>query len=234
MGGAAAALPALAFRAGDGDESAGPGPRDRRRRTQGLQRGFGHAGGLAAGRLDLQPRLGRARRHRHRQRDAWPRAGREAAAGAGALRSDGQSLRLVCVRARRSRGSALADHCARRIELGGKMKKEHINPKELGAPPRFYSHAVSIAAPAKLVYVSGQVSWGPDGKVVGAGDMRAQCKQVFDNVTAVLKSAGAGWNDIIKINGYMVGVTPDNVAAYREVRQNYLKPGRMPASTLVG
>lgn len=114
------------------------------------------------------------------------------------------------------------------------MNKQYLNPKEMGAAPKFYSHAVSLSGQGKLIYVSGQVSWGPDGKVVGAGDMRAQCKQVFDNVTAVLKSAGATWDDIIKINGYMVDVTPDHVAAYREVRQNYLKPGNLPASTLVG
>ena len=114
------------------------------------------------------------------------------------------------------------------------MKKDYLNPRELGAAPKFYSHAVSIGGQGRLVYVSGQVSWGADGKVVGAGDMRAQCKQVFDNVTAVLKSAGATWDDIIKINGYMVDVTPEHVAAYRDVRQNYLKPGRLPASTLVG
>src|SRR5205814_2968476 len=100
------------------------------------------------------------------------------------------------------------------------MNKQYVNPKELGAAPKFYSHAVSIAGQGKLVYVSGQVSWGADGKVVGAGNMRAQCKQVFENVTAVLKSAGAGCDDIIKLNGYMVGVTAENVAAYREVRQN--------------
>jgi enamine deaminase RidA (YjgF/YER057c/UK114 family) len=114
------------------------------------------------------------------------------------------------------------------------MKKEHINPKQLGAPPRFYSHAVSIAAPAKLVYVSGQVSSGADGKVVGAGDMGAQCKQVFENLTTILRASGGGWDDVIKMNGYMVGLSAENVAAYREVRSSYLKAGKLPASTLVG
>jgi len=114
------------------------------------------------------------------------------------------------------------------------VKKEYVNPKELGAAPKFYSHAVAATGPGKLIYVSGQVSWGPDGKVVGAGDMRAQCEQVFANVTAVLRAAGATWDDIIKMNGYMVGVNAENVAAYREVRSKFLKPGRMPASTLVG
>ncbi len=114
------------------------------------------------------------------------------------------------------------------------MKKEFVNPPALGAPPRFYSHAVGLGGPAKLVYVSGQVSWGPDGKVVGAGDMHAQCEQVFKNLTTVLRAAGAGWGDIIKMNGYMVGVSADNVAAFRDIRSRYLKAGQLPASTLVG
>ena len=114
------------------------------------------------------------------------------------------------------------------------MKKQYLNPKELGAAPRFYSHAVSVAGPAKLIYVSGQVSWGADGSAVGKGDMRAQCEQVFSNLTAALRAAGAGWGDIIKMNAYMVGINAENVAAYREIRSGYLKPGQLPASTLVG
>lgn len=114
------------------------------------------------------------------------------------------------------------------------MNKQYLNPKELGAAPKFYSHAVSLAGQAKLVYVSGQVSWGPDGRVVGAGDMRAQCGQVFKNLSAVLAAAGAGWGDIIKMNSYMVNLNAENVALFRETRSAYLKPGQMPASTLVG
>jgi enamine deaminase RidA (YjgF/YER057c/UK114 family) len=114
------------------------------------------------------------------------------------------------------------------------MNKQYLNPKELGAAPKFYSHAVSLAGSAKLIYVSGQVSWGADGRVVGAGDMRAQCEQVFKNLTAVLAAGGAGWGDIIKMNSYMVNLNADNVATFRESRAAYLKAGQMPASTLVG
>ena len=108
------------------------------------------------------------------------------------------------------------------------MNKQYIKPT------KFYSHAVTTSGSGKLVHVSGQVSWDADGRVVGAGDMRAQSEQVFKNVTDVLRAAGASWDDVIKMNGYMVGVTPENVAAYREVRTRYLKPGKLPASTLVG
>ena len=114
------------------------------------------------------------------------------------------------------------------------MKKEIINPAELGAAPRYWSHAVTIAGPAKLVYVSGQVSWGPDGQVVGKGDMRRQCEQVFGNVATVLRASGAGWGDVIKMNAFMVGMNAENVAAFREIRARYLQAGQLPASTLVG
>jgi enamine deaminase RidA (YjgF/YER057c/UK114 family) len=36
------------------------------------------------------------------------------------------------------------------------------------------------------------------------------------------------------MNGYMVGMNPEAVRAYREVRQRYLQEGPLPASTLVG
>lgn len=114
------------------------------------------------------------------------------------------------------------------------MNKQAVNPPELGPAPRNYSHAVTIAAPAKLVYVSGQISLGPDGKVIGKGDMRRQCEQVFANVAAVLRASGAAWGDVIKMNAYMVGMSDENVAVFREVRSKYLIPGQLPASTFVG
>jgi enamine deaminase RidA (YjgF/YER057c/UK114 family) len=113
------------------------------------------------------------------------------------------------------------------------MKKDYLNPKELNKP-KFYTHAVSADGARKLVHVSGQVSWDAAGAVVGKGDMRAQSEQVFKNVTAALKAAGAGWEDVVKMNGYMVGMNAERVAAYREARQRFLKEGALPASTLVG
>jgi enamine deaminase RidA (YjgF/YER057c/UK114 family) len=113
------------------------------------------------------------------------------------------------------------------------MKKQYLNPKELNTP-RFYTHAVTAQGAGKLVYVSGQVSWDASGNVVGKGDMRAQSEQVFSNVGAALNAAGAGWDDVVKMNGYMVGMHAERVSAYREVRQRFLKQGALPASTLVG
>ena len=113
------------------------------------------------------------------------------------------------------------------------MKKAYLNPRELNQP-KFYTHAVTAQGAQKLVHVSGQVSWDASGNVVGKGDMRTQSEQVFRNVEAALRAAGAGWDDVVKMNGYMVGMHGERVAAYREVRQRFLKPGALPASTLVG
>ena len=53
------------------------------------------------------------------------------------------------------------------------------------------------------LYVSGQVAYDAAGQLVGEGDMKAQTRQVFDNIKAVLAAAGAGMKDIIKINTYI-------------------------------
>ena len=53
-------------------------------------------------------------------------------------------------------------------------------------------------------------------------------------MTNALKAGGASWGDVVKLNGYMVDMSPEAVAAYREVRMRFLRPGQFPASTLVG
>ena len=53
------------------------------------------------------------------------------------------------------------------------------------------------------IYVSGQVAYNASGTLVGEGDMKAQTRQVFNNIKAVLAAAGARMEDIIKINSYI-------------------------------
>jgi 2-iminobutanoate/2-iminopropanoate deaminase len=53
------------------------------------------------------------------------------------------------------------------------------------------------------IYVSGQVAYDANGNLVGEGDMKAQTRQVFENIKNVLAAAGARLEDIIKINTYL-------------------------------
>ena len=113
------------------------------------------------------------------------------------------------------------------------MRKQYLNPRELSSP-RFYTHAIAVSGGGALVFVSGQVSYDRDGIVYGKGDMRAQSEQVFKNLDHALRAAGAAWRDVIKMNGYMVGMNDESVNVYREVRERYLDAKQLPASTLVG
>src|SRR5439155_17141955 len=48
------------------------------------------------------------------------------------------------------------------------------------------------------IYVSGQVAYDSNGNLVGEGDMKAQTRQVFDNIRSVLESAGSSLKDVVK------------------------------------
>jgi enamine deaminase RidA (YjgF/YER057c/UK114 family) len=113
------------------------------------------------------------------------------------------------------------------------MKRQSVNPQEL-YDPRFFSHAVAADGAARMVHVSGQVSYDRDGYVVGKDDFRAQCEQVFKSLSHALRACGARWADVVKMNAYMVGMTPDAVNLYREVRSRHVDAKSQPASTLVG
>jgi 2-iminobutanoate/2-iminopropanoate deaminase len=75
------------------------------------------------------------------------------------------------------------------------MKKE-ILTKEAPAPIGPYSQAIDTGS---FVFCSGQIPLDPvTGEVVGAGDVEAQTRQVMKNISAVLKEAGANFNQIAK------------------------------------
>ncbi len=80
------------------------------------------------------------------------------------------------------------------------------------------------------VYVSGQVALDEEGQVVGEGDCGAQAGQVFKNVEAVLKAAGATMDDLTKITAFLVDV--GDYEAYAAVRSD-LFPKDGPASSTV-
>jgi reactive intermediate/imine deaminase len=80
------------------------------------------------------------------------------------------------------------------------------------------------------IYVSGQVALGAEGTLVGPGDMKAQTRQVFENLRAILAADGATFADVVKIGTYLT--TLDDIAGMREVRSEYLT-SEPPASTAV-
>jgi len=77
------------------------------------------------------------------------------------------------------------------------------NPTELGAPMGQYHHVTRVKS-NELLFIAGMLAGDKDGNVVGAGDFDAQCRQVFGNIEAALKSAGASWGNVVQFTTYLV------------------------------
>lgn len=112
------------------------------------------------------------------------------------------------------------------------MQTQFLNPPTL-SPTFGWTHVVT-ATGGKTVYVSGQVSVNERGEVVGKGDLRAQTEQTFKNLQHALTAVGARFQDVVKMNLFVVGLKPEHVPIIREVRGRYVHAEKPPASTLVG
>jgi 2-iminobutanoate/2-iminopropanoate deaminase len=111
------------------------------------------------------------------------------------------------------------------------MQTSRVNPPAVHPPVGSYSHAVRVETEdAVWIYVSGQIANDLEGNLVGPGDLRAQTRQVFENLQAILTANGASFADVVKIGTYLT--TLYDLAGMREVRSEYLT-SEPPASTAV-
>jgi enamine deaminase RidA (YjgF/YER057c/UK114 family) len=106
-------------------------------------------------------------------------------------------------------------------------KTRFLNPDSL-TKPAAYSQVVEVTTPGRMIFVSGQIGVGRDGKLV-AGDFRAQAMQAFENLQAALAAVGARFEHVVKLNNYLVEL--EHQPILREVRARYLNMASPPAST---
>jgi len=111
------------------------------------------------------------------------------------------------------------------------MRATRSNPDTVAEPMGTYSQAVRVeTGDAVWIHISGQIAIDTEGNLVGPGDVRAQTRQVFENLKAILEANGATFTDAVKIGTYLT--TLDDLAGMREVRSEYLT-ANPPASTAV-
>ena len=112
------------------------------------------------------------------------------------------------------------------------MKRQNIQPKSLAqrvvGGHVLYSHVV-VAEGRKTIFVAGQLARDANGNAVGKGDMRAQIRQVGENIKAALEAAGATLADIVKTNTYVTDL--EEFFKHVDVRMEYF--GALPTSTTV-
>jgi enamine deaminase RidA (YjgF/YER057c/UK114 family) len=101
------------------------------------------------------------------------------------------------------------------------------NPSTVHAAPN-YSHGIEVPPNARWLYISGQVGAGRDGKPLEG--IEAQTKQAFENLKAILASAGMSFTDVVKMTTYLID--EEDLDGFRKARGQQMGNHR-PASTLV-
>src|SRR5262245_57360571 len=91
-----------------------------------------------------------------------------------------------------------------------------------------YSHVVVVEG-RRTIFIAGQLARDRQGNVVGAGDTRAQIRQVGENLKAALAAAGATLNDRVKPTTYVTEI--EEFFKHVDVRMEYF--GALPTSTTV-
>ena len=100
------------------------------------------------------------------------------------------------------------------------------NVESLGKPVGPYSHVARVRSNETL-YIAGMLSPGES--------FEKQCAAVFAQVEQALKSAGAGWANVVQFTTFLVH-SQDIAAFYRWREQNYPRmfpDGKYPPNTLL-
>jgi enamine deaminase RidA (YjgF/YER057c/UK114 family) len=114
------------------------------------------------------------------------------------------------------------------------MSIEHISPDGLFQLDGF-SQVVTAGA-GQFAFIAGQGAFDPDLKLVGEGDLHAQTLQAFSNLRTALAAVGAGPEDVVSSNMYVVGMNADAVDTFTRAMNEALdgKPFPPNASTMLG
>ena len=101
---------------------------------------------------------------------------------------------------------------------------ERIYPPGIAAPRGPYSPGVRAG---DFIYVSGQVPVDPASNQPVLGDVKAETRQVLNNVRRILEGAGASMTDVVRCGVYLLDI--NDFAAMNEVYIEFfgdIKPSR--------
>ena len=108
------------------------------------------------------------------------------------------------------------------------MPKEPIHTARAPAAIGPYSQAVRAGS---TVYLSGQIPLNPATMELAKGDIRAQTRQVFDNLVAVSEAAGGSLANAVRLTIYLTDLA--NFPVVNEIMAEYCKEP-YPARVTIG
>jgi enamine deaminase RidA (YjgF/YER057c/UK114 family) len=101
------------------------------------------------------------------------------------------------------------------------------NVEALGKPVGPYSHMARVKGAGETLYIAGMLAPGED--------FDAQCSAVYRQIETALKSAGAGWKNVVQFTTFLVH-SQDIARFYAWRQREYPKmfpDGRYPPNTLL-
>ena len=104
---------------------------------------------------------------------------------------------------------------------------EHLGRPNLNGQPLPFSDAVRVG---DTLYLSGQLGIGADGKLPAG--IEAQTKLALDNVGAILKRAGLGYEDVFHCTAMLADMK--DWPAMNKVYVTYFPEGKRPARSAFG
>ena len=108
-------------------------------------------------------------------------------------------------------------------------KIEGFCPAGIYDPPT-YTQGVKVTAAQTLLFLAGQVAYDKDGGVLHRGDFKAQAREAFRALKALVEAAGGTMDSIVKLNTYVTDMRYR--MDYGVVRAEVF-PRKAPAATLV-